>query len=277
MPNKAFLEITNVCNLACPFCHGTKREKRFISLPEFTLAAERVRGFADYLYFHLMGEPLLHPDLAEFFAIAGELGFKVILTTNGILLDKKARVLLDAPALHKVSISLHCYEVNSMGLSLDEYLSQCFDFARRAAERGKIAVLRLWNKGGYESQNGGILAKMREFFGTEWKEIYSGYKIKDRIFLEWGELFDWPDADGEYVGSVHSCYGLRDQIGILCDGSVVPCCLDADGAITLGNIFTQDLADILASPRAQALKRSFETKNVCEELCQRCGYAGKRF
>ncbi len=277
MPNKAFLEITNVCNLACPFCHGTKREKRSISVTEFKTAAKKLRGFADYLYFHLMGEPLLHPDLAEFFDIADELGFKVILTTNGTLLDKKAPILLDAPALHKVSISLHCYEVNSMGLTLDEYLACCFDFCRRAAERGKIAVLRLWNKGGFESQNGEIIAKMREFFGGEWKEIYSGYKIKERIFLEWGELFDWPDTDGEYVGSTHSCYGLRDQIGILCDGSVVPCCLDADGAITLGNIFEQELADILVSPRAQALKRSFETKNVCEELCQRCGYAGKRY
>jgi len=277
MPNKAFLEITNVCNLACPFCHGTKREKRFISVPEFTLAAGKLRSFADYLYFHLMGEPLLHPELEHFFGIADELGFRVILTTNGTLLDKKAPILLAAPALHKASISLHCYEVNSMGLSLDEYLAQCFDFCARAAELGKIAVLRLWNKGGWESQNGEILAKMREFFGTEWKEVYSGYKIKDKIFLEWGELFDWPDADGEYVGSDHSCYGLRDQIGVLCDGSVVPCCLDADGAITLGNIFTQELADILDSPRAQALKRSFEAKNVCEELCRRCGYAGKRF
>ena len=277
MLKKAFLEITNVCNLTCPFCHGTGRQTRFISVSEFKTAAEKIRPFAEYLYFHLMGEPLLHPELERFFGIADELGFKVILTTNGTLLDKKAPILLAAPALHKVSISLHCYEVNSMGLSLDEYLSRCFDFATKAAERGKIAVLRLWNKGGFDSQNESILAEMRGFFGAEWKEVYSGYKIKDKIFLEWGELFDWPDADGEYVGSDHSCYGLRDQVGILSDGSVVPCCLDADGAITLGNIFTDDLGNILDSPRAKALRRSFQNKNVTEPLCQKCGYAGKRF
>lgn len=273
MPNKAFFEITNACNLSCDFCHGSKREIRYLSLEEFRRGATELSCFADYLYFHLMGEPLLHPLLPEFFEISHSLGLRVILTTNGTLLAKRQDILLSARALHKVSISLHCYEVNDMGISIEKYLAEVFEFCKRAADKGIIAVMRLWNKGGRDSMNNEILAEMQRAFEGEWKEIYSGYKLRDKVFLEWGQLFEWPDINGEYKGDSHSCYGLRDQVGVLCDGTVVPCCLDAEGSIALGNIFKQSLKDILMSDRARALKSSFEKRHICEALCQRCGYA----
>ena len=117
---------------------------------------------------------------------------------------------------------------------------------------------------------------MHKAFEGEWQELYSGYKLCEYVFLEWGELFDWPDKKAEDIGSNHSCYGLRDQIGVFSDGTVVPCCLDAEGTINLGNIFESDLEDILKSERAENLKKSFQTRNVTEDLCRRCGYA-KRF
>ncbi len=273
MAKKAYLEITNICNLSCSFCHGTRREPKFISKEEFKIAAQRLRPFADYLYFHLLGEPLLHPDLGDFLNISQELGFKVNITTNGTLLNEKSHTLLSSQALHKVSISLHCYEVNSIGMTLDEYLTMCFNFCRQAQQRGVVAVMRLWNKGGADAMNTQILEKMHSYFKGEWKELYSGYKLEEYIFLEWGELFEWPDMEAEDFGSNHSCYGLRDQVGVLCDGTVVPCCLDAEGDITLGNIFTSSLEEILESPRAEALKNSFQTRNINEPLCRRCGYA----
>lgn len=276
MPKKAFLEITNACNLSCGFCHGTKRPTRFISEEEFTLAAQKLAGCTEYLYFHVMGEPLLHPLIGDFLDIAGKLGHKIILTTNGTLLPRKAETLLEASALYKVSISCHCYEVNTLGISLEEYLSDVFDFCRRAAERGIIAVMRLWNLGGASELNERILSLMHDAFAGDWRELYSGYKIADKIFLEWGEKFDWPDENADYIDGAHSCYGLRDQIGILSDGTVVPCCLDADGVIRLGNIFDDELDEILSSSRAVSLKRSFETGKVTEKLCCRCGYASAR-
>ncbi len=277
MPNKAFFEITNACNLKCSFCHGTKRPIKYLTTEEFRCGAKALRGFADYLYFHLMGEPLLHPLLGDFFDIANELGFKVILTTNGTLLDKKKDILLSAKALHKISISLHCYEANDIGISIDEYLKSCFDFCRESADRGIISVMRLWNEGGKDSLNQKILDEMHSYFSCEWKEIYSGYKLCDKVFLEWGQKFDWPDVDAEYAGDTHSCYGLRDQIGVLSDGSVVPCCLDAEGRINLGNIFETDLDEILNSPRAKSLIESFEKRKITEVLCKHCGYAKMRY
>ncbi len=279
MAKKAFLEITNACNLTCSFCHGTKRPVHFMDTEQFRCAATQIRPFADYLYFHLMGEPLLHPRLADFLAIADELGFRVILTTNGTLLPQKHTILASAPALHKVSISLHAYEANRMGISLETYLDGCFRFCRDAAAQGIIAVMRLWNLGGQSTANEQILAAMHGFFdtdGTPWQEIYSGYKLREKVFLEWGEKFDWPDTDAAPVSTSHSCYGLRDQFGVLVDGTVVPCCLDAEGALALGNLFVTPLEEILHSPRANALRQSFVTKQITEPLCQRCGYAAMK-
>lgn len=273
MIKKAYLEITNICNLSCSFCHLTKRQPRFMEVGEFESAAKNLRRITEYLYFHLMGEPLLHPKLEELFGISHDLGFKVNITTNGTLLKEKGEILLGADALRKVSISLHCFEVNTIGMSLDEYLSLCFDFCKKAADKGIIAVMRLWNKGGADSLNDGILSKMKDYFGDGWKELNSGYKIREYVFLEWGEFFEWPDENARDFGGGHSCYGLRDQVGVLVDGTVVPCCLDSEGVINLGNIFETDIADILATPRAQALKKSFQNRNITENLCRRCGYA----
>lgn len=275
MGNKAYLEITNVCNLSCSFCHGTKREPRFITTDEFTLAAKRLRPFAEHLYFHLLGEPLLHPQIGKFFEISRSLGFKVNITTNGTLLEEKGDLLLYSPALRKVSISLHSFEVNDIGMSLDEYLGMCFGFCKKASQKGIIAVMRLWNKGGADSKNEEILSRMHRAFSGEWQQLYSGYKLCEYVFLEWGELFEWPDMEAQDFGSGHSCYGLRDQVGVLVDGTVVPCCLDSEGSVNLGNIFENTIEEILSSPRAENLKKSFQVRNVKEPLCRRCGYAAK--
>ena len=270
MIKKVYLEITNVCNMSCSFCHGTKRPPRFISEDEFKIALEKLKGKISYLYFHLMGEPTLHPQLSGFLALAHNYGFKVILTTNGTLLKEKSSILLSSAALHKVSVSLHSFEANDIDLSLDGYLGDVFDFCRGCAAAGKIAVMRLWNRGGREDLNCDILSKMKEYFPGEWKESYSGLKLSERIYLEWGEKFDWPDIKGSILNENGFCYGLRDQVGVLCDGSVVPCCLDRNGDITLGNLFDSSLEEILLSKRARELYDGF-TSHICsEELCKRC-------
>lgn len=245
-----------------------------MSVNEFAEAAGKVRSFADFLYFHVVGEPLLHPELPRFFDIADELGFKVIITTNGTLLKDRADVLLSADALYKVSVSLHSFEAGEQSRDLEKYLCECFDFCERASKRGIIAVMRLWNLGAEDTLNDKVLEMMHEHFGREeWKETRSGWRIAERVYLEWGERFEWPDEDAEEKGEKFSCWGLRDQIGILSDGTVVPCCLDSDGAIPLGNIFKEELSDILSSDRAVALKESFERRCVKEKLCLGCGYA----
>jgi radical SAM protein with 4Fe4S-binding SPASM domain len=283
---KAYFEITNVCNLKCSFCPNTKREKRFVSLSEFEQVAPKLQGRVEYLYFHLMGEPTLHPQLAEFLKIAYRLGFKVIITTNGTTLGEKGAVLFESEAVYKISISLHSFEANEKNRTekMTEYLLSCFDFSRRAAEKGKICVFRLWNLDGENtvgenSDNPVILTQMKQYFGSEWADTRSGKRICDKIFLEYGEKFEWPDPESVEVFDEDAdcfCHGLRDQMGILCDGTVVPCCLDSEGTVKLGNIFENTLEEILASPKAVTFYNSFTKRKSPSALCSNCGYA-KRF
>ena len=270
---KIYVEISNLCNLSCAFCPGTKRQKGRMTAENFTQLLPKLRDFTEYLYFHLMGEPLCHPELADFLTLAKD--FKVILTTNGTLLAKHQDLLLSAPNLHKINISLHAFEANDLAVPFEEYLTDCFRFGQ-AAQGKKIVVYRLWNQGGQDEKNGEILSAMESYFPQPWAQKRQGTQIGDKVFLEYGEKFDWPDLQEKEDTDPLFCYGLRDQLGILWDGTVVPCCLDHEGDIALGNIFTQEMEEILDSPRAKALYDGFTARQAVEPLCRRCGYA-RRF
>ena len=272
---KAYLEITNICNLSCSFCPGTKREKGFMSPEDFGFLAGRLRPYTEYLYLHLMGEPLLHPELEEILERGGELGFKIIITTNGTLLPRRGELLLSTPAVHKVNISLQSFEANPAG-ELENYVSFCAAFAKAAGEAGKLCVLRLWNQGGLESLNGEIESLLPGSFPKPWTESRGSLRLADRVYLEPGERFDWPDMEARDRGESCFCYGLRDQVGVLRDGTVVPCCLDHQGDIPLGNLFRQELPEIMSTERARNIYSGFSQRRAVEPLCRRCGYA-RRF
>ena len=273
--NKIYLEISNLCNLSCAFCPGTNRKKHAMTVEEFSSLLPKLRSYTDFLYFHLMGEPLLHPHLGELLQIAGEQGFKVILTTNGTLLPKQQALLLSSTALHKVNISLHAFEANDLSVPFDEYLDGCFTFGK-AAEGKVLTVYRLWNQGGADEKNQDILSALERYFPEPWTVERKGTRLGNRVYLEYGDKFDWPDLSAEEGSARVFCYGLRDQIGILCDGTVVPCCLDHEGDLALGNLHPQNLDEILASPRALAIFNGFQNRTAAEELCRKCGYA-RRF
>ena len=270
---KIYVEISNLCNLSCAFCPGTKRPKGRMTPEDFAKLLPKLRPYTEHLYFHLMGEPLCHPELAEFLELAGD--FKVIITTNGTLLAKQQALLLSAPNLHKVNISLHAFEANDLAVPFESYLADCFRFGQAAAGK-KLTVYRLWNAGGQNARNAEILSCMEKHFPKPWIQKRQGTQIGDKVFLEYGEKFDWPDMQAEEDKGELFCYGLRDQLGVLWDGTVVPCCLDHDGDIALGNLFEQEMDDILESPRAKAIYDGFTARKAVEPLCRRCGYA-RRF
>ena len=201
---------------------------------------------------------------------------KICITTNGTLLQKRSDELLAAESLHKISVSLHSFEGND-GADEQElsYLTQVWDFAEKAAKKGVIVALRLWNDGGADERNGEILDFLRARTGNDWPEMRNGsFFLRDHLYLERAGKFDWPDLSANESGA-QFCYGLRDQLGVLVDGTVVPCCLDHEGDIPLGNLFTQPLDEILNSPRACALREGFSRRKPAEELCRRCGFAAR--
>lgn len=271
MYSKVYVEITNVCNKSCSFCHGHRREPRFMEREEFSFILDKLSGLTKYIYYHLMGEPLLHPNLPEFIKMAGDRGYKSIITTNGTLISERGAVLLSS-GVHKVNISLHSFEDGS-DEEHEKYVRTLADFAREASGKGVIVVFRLWNRGLDGGRNERALSVLRENIRGEWTDNARGIHIEGKIYLEWGERFEWPDLECEVKGERFFCYGLKDQFGILSDGTVVPCCLDSEGSVALGNVFKDDVKDILNSKRAVAMAEGFRCGKASEELCKKCGYA----
>ena len=269
--NKVYIEITNICNMSCSFCHGHKRAPKRMTEEEFSSVLDKISGQTEYIYYHLMGEPLTHPKLPEFLHLASERGFKSIITTNGTLLKKRASELLNAP-LHKVNISIHSFERGSAE-DHARYIGEIADFAKKAAEKGIIVVLRLWNKGVDGGKNDFALDLLKHCISGAWSENTRGIKMREKLFLEWGNRFEWPDKSADIKGEKFFCYGLKDQFGILADGTVVPCCLDSGGVIDLGNVFNDDIEAILKSERATNIVNGFKCGKASEDLCKRCGYA----
>lgn len=271
MYNKVYIEVTNICNMDCSFCHGHKRPPRRMNTEEFTLILDKLADQTGYLYYHLMGEPLTHPQLPEFIKLAGERGYKSIITTNGTLLKKRGQELL-AAGVHKVNISLHSFEKGA-DKDYKQYLCDLAYFALSAEEKGTIVIFRLWNKGFDEGKNQIAYDLLKEKISGDWVESPRGIRIRNKIYLAGGERFEWPDSEAEIKGDTFACYGLKDHFGILADGTVVPCCLDSDGVIHLGNIFEEDIESILNSPRAKSLVEGFKQGKASEDLCKKCGYA----
>lgn len=273
MYSRVYVEITNICNMNCSFCHGHSRAPRQMTEADYARVLEQLTGKTQYIYHHLMGEPLVHPLLPRFIQMACEAGFRPMLTTNGTLLDRWGDQLL-IPGLHKVNISLHSFEGDQQQ-DHERYLQSAAAFAEKANRAGILISLRLWNKGCDEGRNGTALNTLQKHLPGQWIPNTRGYRIRDRLFLEWGDRFVWPDKDAPEGDSRLFCHGLGDHFGILCDGSVVPCCLDSDGVINLGNVFREDLEDILNSQRAKAISEGFRQRKATEDLCRRCGYARK--
>ena len=283
MYSRVYVEITNICNRNCSFCPGTVRPLRRMSLSEFDTVTNRLQGVTEYLYYHVMGEPLTHPDLPAFIRIATAKGFKSAITTNGTLLPARGQELIDA-GVYKVNISVHSFEDGDDGESHGKYLDGILDFADKASRSGVLTVLRLWNLDGHGEALGGnndrtldyLRARFPDGEDTPWKFSPRGARMRDKLHLEYGDRFEWPDQTAEDRGSAVFCYGLKDHFAILCDGRVVPCCLDREGGITLGNVFDTPVEEILTSPRAEAMRAGFQRRCATEELCRRCGYA-RRF
>lgn len=285
---KIYVEITNVCNLKCHFCSEMKRTAEFMTLETFRAILDQISPFTDYLYFHVKGEPLLHPEIDLFLDLCHEKGLKVNLTTNGTLIHEVSDKLLQKPALRQVNFSLHSYDSNEQSQSKEAYLRRIFTFISKARTlNAPIISLRLWNHhqndiaSSGESKNREILAYIERalelpFIIHEKLTQSHGIKLAPKVYLSLESEFEWPSLDQTEDCSKGFCYGLKTQAAILVDGTVVPCCLDGDGIINLGNIHNTPFSEIIAGERAERIRQGFLKNKLVEEMCQRCTYR-KRF
>lgn len=285
---KVYIEITNVCNLNCDFCPKTKRKAEFMSEATFEQIQDQIKPFTEYINVHVKGEPLLHPKLGSFLDISYEKGFKVSITTNGTLIDKVADTLIKKPAIRQINFSLHSFDGNQNEMSKDAYIDNILKFSSRAVlESNMIISLRLWNldeallTACQRQRNLAIIHKIEEHFKLAYKiqgnlSETKAIKLGDRVYLNQDYEFKWPSLKEEEDFNKGYCFGLRNQIAILVNGTVVPCCLDGEGIINLGNIHEYNFADIVTGQRAENIRLGFSNHNIVEELCRKCGFR-KRF
>ncbi len=242
---------------------------------EFERILKQVKPTGAQVYLYVKGEPLLHPALGAFLALAHQYEIAVNLTTNGTLLGQHHALLLAAPALRQVNISLHAQE-NGYDPA---YLEEAARFGLDAAEQGRpIVSYRFWNGEhgkGMDQNSLAALNVIADYFGQTVENPKRGRgaaKFAKNVYVAFEEQFEWPSPDAPEIAKRGKCLGGRKMLGILCDGTAVPCCLDGDGVIALGNIFETDLETIMSSPRYKALVMGFRGGNISEPLCRRCRY-----
>ena len=264
MYKKVYLEITNDCNLACSFCIKNKRKKEYMTKNNFNYILDKLKPYTKYLYFHILGEPLIHPKINEFIDIASEY-YKVNITTNGYLINN----IKDNKKIRQINISLHSFNPK-YNISLNDYINNIFIVVDKLCEYTYISY-RLWVNNKYASD---IINLINKKYNTnlELNNIKNNTTISKNIFISINEEFIWPDLNNDYYNENGTCYALKDHIGILVDGTIVPCCLDSRGIIKLGNIYNDSLDKVINSEKYKNMLEGFKNNKKCELLCRKCNY-----
>lgn len=267
---KIYIEITNICNLNCSFCSKDNRIKESISLTNMEELLKKINDYTDYVYLHVKGEPLLHPKLKEILDLCEKYHKKVNITTNATLLKAK-ETILSHTAIRQINLSVHSENQEK------NYLEEIFEVTDKLKE--KNIVYRFWtmNDNNLNKKSTELVEKIINHYKlspeiVEKIKTDNNIKINNNTYVNKANQFVWPNINNDYYNDKGYCYALKDQLAILVDGTVVPCCLDSDGIINLGNIYSNTLEDIINSSRYQKMRSGFCNRKVTEELCKHCSY-----
>ncbi len=280
---RAYVEVTNICGLACSFCPPKSQPSLTMPLSFFESVLRQLRPYTDEVALHVMGDPMVLSNLGEYLDAASRVGLRVMITTSGFYLDEMRRASLFHPSVRQVNISLNSFNKNSVSRSFGAYLEPILKLCDEKQERGGefFINLRLWNLDGDRSAAGfntALYERLESHFALEKGYILSkcrgerqGIRLAPKILLHFDRYFEWPDLKNPVAGDGY-CHGLSRQIAVLADGRVVPCCLDGEGVIDLGNLRETNLDRILSSKRSEAIVEGFRNGKALEELCRKCTY-----
>jgi radical SAM protein with 4Fe4S-binding SPASM domain len=279
MFKRVYLEISNICNVQCSFCPVPEKDKKLMDLVEFEAVLKEVSPLAEIVCLHLLGEPLAHPKFSEILDICERYNTQIDLTTNGMLIKRYAARIINSPSIRQVNFSLQAFKDNFPNRDLDPFLLPIFEFAQTAhALRPALYInFRLWNQQSNDADNEDVFLKIESYFNVKInRNIETGAikskKLWNRVYLHFDSRFEWPSFSLPYLGARGRCHGAVNHIGIHADGTVVPCCLDKNGAINLGNVKEQSLHDILNSERFIKMRDGFLNGVLVESFCQHCSF-----
>ena len=277
--NKIYIEITNICNLNCSFCSKDNREKREISLQEFDIILNKIKNYTKNIYLHVKGEPLLHSKFGKILKLTNKYNFNVRLTTNGTLLKKQINNLQKFDNIRQINISLHSEN------KLPNYFKNIFESIDILSLKIPT-VYRIWLLDNYKLDKLStiIVDKIINYYhlNNNFKSKIineKNIKIKNNIYLDKDNKFIWPTHSNSLYKNITNgtCLGTRNQIAILVNGDVVPCCLDSNACLKLGNIFTDNLEDILHSKLFLTINQGFKNNQLLFNICQNCKFRELKF
>lgn len=232
-----------------------------MSWENFNMILDKIKDYTNYIYLHVMGEPLLHPLINDFIDIASRKGFKVNITTNGFLINR-----LNSLNVRQLNVSLHDFKEQKQ-LSKEKYFLNLFQKCDELAANKTYINYRIWR-----DNCDNILTILENHYNVS---INKNKKqtLASNIFFSREEAFDWPERRlGEGDIFQGNCLALKDHIAILVDGTIVPCCLDNEGYISLGNIFHDDLEKVINSSKYINMIKAFQENKRIYPLCQSCNF-----
>ncbi len=271
MIKRVYLEITNQCNLSCAFCAHHHRRPARMSPDFFASLLPQVKKYTDYIYLHVQGEPLLHPDFDQIMTICDDHAMKVQLVTNGSLLYMHPD-LLSHSSLRKLSISLQSVPYQNTDPS--DLIHQIQSVMNQASTEGNPTVeIRFWRDDALHHDNAQkILQYLQDHYSFVPSVRNANYQIMPHVYVDFDNAFTWPGQQNAESSIKGRCHGAVDQIGVLADGTLVPCCLDYDGNIAFGNLHDASLDVLLASKRYVNMVNGIRRNMLAEPYCQHCSF-----
>ena len=279
---RIYIELTNVCGLSCSFCPTKELPSKEMDLDFFESIVIQAKAYTNEIACHVVGDPLTQSNLGDYLDIIHKHGLKAMLTTSGYFLKKHSYDTLFHPCVKQINISLNSYNKNDTSITFEQYINPVLALCQAKLERKEdlFINLRVWNLDEIMSErtfNETMFEKLSSAFDTKldlqniYEERPRSIRLASKVLVHFDNYFEWPSLNNKNYGD-GTCQGLQSHVAILASGKVVPCCLDCDGIIELGDLHDETLDEILTSKRAVNMLEGFKVGKAIEELCQKCSY-----
>ncbi|MGL2702246.1 radical SAM/SPASM domain-containing protein [Helicobacter pylori] len=274
---KIYIELSDICGLQCSFCPNPKNIRGVMPLELFEKICKEAAPLTQIITLHVLGDPCKLKNLNHYLSTARRFSLKVDLVTSGAYLHDFETLLQDA--IYQISISLDAGLDNHNKLNQHRYIQKILEFCRYKCEKNSEVFLNLRIQDSTLEKHQNLIKPFLESFeyvSLENLKSQGRARLFKKSFLNIQKTFKWPDLNAQNPLNQESktpyCYGLIKQIAILSNGVVVPCCMDTQAHINLGNLNHTSLKDILNSQKAMAIKTHFLKGEALELLCKNCSY-----
>ncbi len=279
---RIYIELTNVCGLSCSFCPTKTLPSEQMTLNFFESLIVEAKAYTKEIACHVVGDPLTLSTLPDYLDIIHKHGLKAILTTSGYFLKKHSYDTLFHPCVKQINISLNSFNKNDTSLTFEQYITPVLALCHAKLKRKEelFINLRVWNLDEMMSErafNEVLFSKLSVAFDCEldldkvYIERPKSIRLASKIRIHFDNYFEWPSLNNKNYGD-GTCQGLQSHIAILASGKVIPCCLDCDGVMELGDLHHKSLKEILSGTRATDILAGFKEGKAVEELCRKCSY-----